>query len=141
MLKNLLYIALLITMSGVSCRDRTQEQLPQQSFDILININEPAFFDLSVPSGWVYYTGSNVRLIIYRKSTDEFMAYDARSTYNIQGGCYVEVASDNIIINDPCSGSQWIITDGSVSQGPATYPLISYDTTFNETTGQLTIMN
>jgi len=134
-------IPLLLSLICFGCRDRNQEQLPQQSFDIVININEPAFFDLGVPSGWVYYNGGSVKLIIYRKSTDEFLAYDARSTYNINDGCLVEVASDNIIITDPCSGSQWIITDGSVATGPATYPLLMYDTMFNSTTGQLTILN
>ena len=64
-----------------SCTDRSQ-MLTAVSFSINVNIFEPAFFDLTVPTGWVYYDGNTVDLIIYRNDLDVFSVYDARSTYN-----------------------------------------------------------
>jgi Rieske Fe-S protein len=123
------------------CRDRRENILPQSSFSIYININEPAFFDLTVPSGWIYYGGNTVDLIIYRNTMEEFTALDARSTHEIEEGCMVQVMEDNVIIEDPCSGSQWLLQDGSVINGPAAAPLIRYENTFNASSGVLHIFN
>lgn len=109
--------------------------------DVALNINEPAFFDLTAVSGWVYYNSGTAVLILYRKSIDEIAAYDNRSTYNPDGGCSVKVQSDNILIKDDCSTSQWIITDGSVTSGPASRPLLQYSVDFNSATGALRIFN
>ena len=76
------------------------------------------------------YTGGSRGLIIYHKSLDEYLCYDRHSPYNVPAGCIVEVMDDNIVIEDPCSDSQWIITDGSVISGPASKPLEGYQTTF-----------
>lgn len=134
------YLVVIILL-GTSCRDRRQQLLPEQSFSLFINTNEPDFFDLSVPSGWVYYNGSNVDLIIYRNNLEEFTALDARSTYQIEDNCKVEVTDDNVIIEDPCSGSTWLIMDGSVVSGPASQPLVAYSTDFNSVSGVLHIFN
>ncbi len=137
-----LWVAFLaVAISTPACRRDRNQVLPQENFYISVNINEPSFFDLSVPSGWVYYNGSTVDLIIYRNNLEEFTALDARSTYQPEEGCLVQVTEDNVIIEDPCSGSAWIITDGSVTSGPATLPLLKYATEFNSVTGELRIYN
>ena len=38
--------------------------------------------------------------------------------------------ADGYTIEDPCSGSQWYIFDGSIIQGPTTAPLERYTTTW-----------
>jgi hypothetical protein len=138
----LFYSLVMLVLFGLTnCRDRRQSVLPLVSFSIFLNVNEPSLFDLSVPSGWVYYSGNTVDLIIYRNSTDEFTCLDARSTYNVEDDCMVRVMDDNVVIEDPCSGSQWLIMDGSVINGPASAPLVSYDYTFDSATGELHIFN
>jgi len=137
-----LYSFVVLTLCGLTnCRDRRQSVLPLVSFSIFLNVNEPSLFDLSVPSGWVYYNGNTVDLIIHRNSTEEFTCLDARSTYSVEDDCMVRVMDDNVVIEDPCSGSQWLIMDGSVLNGPATAPLVSYDYTFDSDTGELHIFN
>jgi nitrite reductase/ring-hydroxylating ferredoxin subunit len=130
----------LVVFLATGCRDRNTV-LPEQSFYIQFNVNEPAFFDLTVPSGWVYYNGSEVDLILYRATLDEVIAYDSRSTHDIDAQCLVAVTDDNVIIEDPCSGSQWIITDGSVITGPASLPLLTYEVSFNGSSGNCVIQN
>jgi len=134
-------LLVVLVLLGVSCRDRRENLLPQVSFSIFINVNEPAFFDITVPTGWMYYGWNNVDLIIYRNSMTEFTAMDARSTFNVQDGCMVQVMSDNVLIEDPCSGSKWLLQDGSVVNGPAAMPLLRYENTFDSNSGILHIFN
>ena len=46
--------------------------------------------------------------------------------------------NSNIAI-DTCSGSEWLLLDGQVLKGPASYPLKEYQTVFDGT--NLTITN
>jgi nitrite reductase/ring-hydroxylating ferredoxin subunit len=119
----------MILLPQSSCR-RESTIIPFVPVDITININNPAYFDLLIPTGWVYLTGGSMGLIVYRNSEDEFSAYDRHSTHNIDELCRVSVLEDNITIVDECSGSKWIIVDGSVMNGPAFRPLHQYNTTF-----------
>lgn len=123
-----LFIVLLIT--SLSCRDRRDSLVPYVPVNIVININEPLFFNLTVPTGWVYITGGSRGIIVYRISENEFIALERHSTYDPNSNCAVAVTDNNQIVQDPCSGSQWLITDGSVVKGPANRPLIDYDVSF-----------
>ncbi|MFM7104840.1 MAG: hypothetical protein ACKOW8_04900 [Flavobacteriales bacterium] len=116
-------------LAGVSCR-RDNGQVPLVPVNIQININQPDFFNLSVISGWIYITGGSRGIIVYRKAQDEFIALERHSAFNPAEGCAVTVNSDGVIISDPCSDSQWLITDGSVLKGPAAAPLQVYKTDF-----------
>jgi hypothetical protein len=115
----------------LSCR-RDNGQVPLVPVNMQININQPDFFNLSVVTGWVYVTGGSRGIIVYRKSQTEFIALERNSSYNPAQGCAVTVNADGIIISDPCSDSQWLITDGSVMQGPASAPLQIYNTSFQD---------
>jgi hypothetical protein len=135
------YIALMFVVASCDRCKSGDPLLQPFPVDVVANINEPAFFDLTAVSGWVYYNAGNAVLILYRKSLEEVVAYDNRSTYNIEAGCSVKVQPDNIIIKDDCSTSQWIITDGTVTSGPATRSLLEYQVDFNYATGDLRIFN
>jgi hypothetical protein len=115
--------------------------LNEIAFSINVNIFEPAFFDLTVPTGWVYYDGNTVDLIIYRNDLDVFSVFDARSTHNPDNPCYVQVNSDNVTISDTCSGSKWLLSDGSLINGPANYNLLQYNADYNAVTGYLHLYN
>lgn len=102
-------------------------------------INNPEYFDVQVPGGYIYLPGGVGGLLLYRKNLDEFLAYDRASTFNPIFECQVTVTNDNVTIEDPCSESEFLITDGSVIQGPANQPLMRYNTTYNG--NYLTIFN
>ncbi|MFN0033278.1 MAG: hypothetical protein ACKVOR_14040 [Flavobacteriales bacterium] len=117
---------------GTSCRDRGEDQVPYVPVNIAININQPDFFDLTVPTGWVYVTGGSRGIIVYRNSNEEFTALERHSTYNVSDECAVAVDDDGVLITDLCSSSKWLIHDGSLVQGPASLPLIQYETNFQD---------
>jgi hypothetical protein len=121
-------ITLLIITSG--CRDRNTNRVPDVPVNIAINIYQPDFFNLTVPSGWVYITGGSRGIIVYRKSTTEFVALERHSPFQPEDNCAVVVNEDNVLVSDPCSDSQWLITDGTIVQGPTAFALRTYQATF-----------
>ena len=118
-------LLLLVLLSGSRCN--RDNQIPFVQVNFTIDLNLPAYQPLTAPSGWIYVSGGSRGLILYRLNQDVFMAYDRHSTYNTQDGCQVSVNEDQIIISDPCSDSQWLLTDGSIVNGPAAQGLQQYN--------------
>lgn len=123
-----------ITMASACNRDR-QGGVPLTPVDIAINVNNPSYVDLAVPGGWLYLTGGSLGIIVYRRSPDEFVAMDRHCPYQPEELCRVFVDESEIIARDTlCCGSAFLITDGSVNQGPSALSLKRYNTSFNGTT-------
>ncbi len=141
-MKKLILVFFSSWLLTISCdRCRNEQLLPVLNFSYTININEPAFFDLTVITGFLYYDAGNVKLIIYRSALEEFKIYDARSTHNPSDPCICRVSEDQAFIEDPCSDSKWLLSDGSLVNGPAAQSLITYDYTFDASTGILHFFN
>ena len=125
-----LKIILIITVL-IGCK-RNQQQIRNVPVNITIYPSTPAYFNLSVPGGWVYINGGVKGIIVYKKSNDEFLAYERCSTYEPENECAVNVdTTNNVILIDPCSNSRFLITDGSVQQGPAFQSLKKYFTSWD----------
>jgi len=131
-------IYLLISILIISCV-KDNYDFPEVNVYLNLNINNPKYFNIQIPGGWMYTNGGVGGILIYRQNIDEFIAYDRASTFDPTPECSVTVESDNIIIQDPCSESQYLITDGSVLQGPANQPLKRYNTIYNG--NNLTVFN
>jgi nitrite reductase/ring-hydroxylating ferredoxin subunit len=117
----------------LSCDKEEEGDIPDVPVDIYINVNKPSYSDLQTTGGWVYLTGGSKGIIVYRRSSREFMAYDRHCTYRPNKNCgRAQVDSSNIKIHcRPCSGSEYSIMDGSVLKGPASRPLKQYGTRFD----------
>ena len=122
-------IILLIALLLLGCENEV-DNFPQVDVNLNLYINNPEFFNIETPGGWIYLNGGVAGILLYRKNLDEFIAYDRASTYDPIADCAITVDSDNIILKDPCSESQFLITDGSVIQGPASQALKRYNTYF-----------
>ena len=122
-------IILLIALVILGCENEV-DNFPQVDVNLNLYINNPEFFNIETPGGWIYLNGGVAGILLYRKNLDEFIAYDRASTYDPIADCAITVDSDNIILKDPCSESQFLITDGSVIQGPASQALKRYNTYF-----------
>jgi hypothetical protein len=141
-MKKIVLVIFGFLLFNVSCdRCKNNQLLPVINFSYTININEPDYFDLSVITGFLYFDAGNVKLIIYRSALDEFKVYDARSTYNPTDPCICRVSDDHVFIEDPCSESKWLLSDGSLNNGPAAQSLLTYDYTFDPATGVLHFYN
>ncbi|MGB0390710.1 MAG: ubiquinol-cytochrome c reductase iron-sulfur subunit [Salibacteraceae bacterium] len=107
--------------------------IPNVFVDVQININEPSAFDLGPIGGYLYLNGGSNGLIVYRADLNEFKCYDRHSPHNVDDWCQVSVDSTGFVLQDPCSGSEFSIFDGSILKGPSTIPLKQYPTTFDGT--------
>lgn len=120
-----------------SCKKENQpvvSGVPFVTVNVLININNPAYFDIQIPGGWVYFAAGSRGLIIYRKSQDVFVAMDRHCPYRPQDGCQVDMDQSAVFSEDTgCCNSQFGVNDGSILQGPATQSLKMYQTTFDGT--------
>jgi hypothetical protein len=113
--------------------NRDVQDIPYVPVDFTLNVNLPAYMNLNVPTGYVLVAGGSRGIVVYRYTTDTFVALDRHSTYDIAAGCQVQVSDDGIFLQDPdtCSTSQWYIFDGTVAEGPATLSLQRYYTSWN----------
>ncbi len=131
-------IALLSTSAVfliAGCRKSEPGGVPYVAVDISININNPSYNALAVSSGWLYLSGGSQGLIVYRNSPTQFTAMDRHCPYQTGNSCRVYVDSSEVIARDSlCCHSAFLITDGSVIQGPAALNLQRYNTAFNGTT-------
>lgn len=130
-----LLISLSLVLSFSACR-KDEEQvngIPNVMVNVQININNPAYFDLSIPGGWVYHAAGSRGLILYRRNTTDIIAMDRHCPYRPQDGCAVSVDESGIVAEDDCCGSRFSINDASVLEGPAAQSLRTYNTTFDGT--------
>jgi Rieske Fe-S protein len=130
-MKKLFFLALLsFIFSG--CKKDDENYVPDTPVDIYLYTNNPSFINVSVIGGWVYVTGGVRGILIYRKSSNEFMTYDRNCTNQSGQPCAtVVVDATNIAATDTCCGSRFSLYDGSVYNGPASYPLKAYNNTFD----------
>ena len=116
-----------LPLSG--CVD-TPGVIPYVDVQVNLNLSLPAYNNLNFPNNWLYISGGSRGLIVYRYTLDEFVVLDRHATWDVGAGCQCTVSPDGYTIEDPCSGSQWYIFDGSIIQGPTTAPLERYTTTW-----------
>jgi hypothetical protein len=78
-----------------------QQYIPYVPVDFSVNVNLPAYIDLSVPSGHVLVNGGSQGIVLYRYTLDQFVALDRHATADIPSNCQVEVAEDGLMLIDP----------------------------------------
>lgn len=128
------FLFALVTLLGLGCRKEQRGGVPLTQVDISINVNNPSYADLAVPGGWLYLSGGSMGILVYRSTPESFVALDRHCPYQPADLCRIFVDESEIIARDTlCCGSAFLITDGSVVQGPAALSLQRYNTTFNGT--------
>lgn len=129
---------LALALAGISCKKKKKSQsnvnnpVPSLPVNVKIYPNDPLYFKLQTIGGWAYVNGGINGLIVYRKSNEEFVAIERTSSYYPDNaGAKVVVQSDNFTLRDTVSDSRWQIIDGTVTKGPAEWPLRLYGTSYD----------
>jgi nitrite reductase/ring-hydroxylating ferredoxin subunit len=129
---NLVFIFSILSIINIGCKKRKNTVIPYIPVNIYIYPSDPNFNKLNTPGGWVYLTGGSRGIIVYRRSNEEFVAYDRHCTYDTENTCgQVKVTSTQITAIDSCCMSEFVLTDGSVVKSPATVPLQAYQVNYN----------
>jgi nitrite reductase/ring-hydroxylating ferredoxin subunit len=125
----IIFLALFTTFS---CKKST-DYVPNVYVNTYLYTTDPAFAPLNAVSGYTYLSGGSKGIVVYRKSQTEFMAYDRCCTYKVSDGNVIDVDASGLIAKDAACGSKFILTDGTVNNGPAVNPLKRYQTAFDGT--------
>lgn len=126
-----------VLVFGFACKKKTQQNnnnsnVPYTQVNITIYPNDPLYFKVQTPGGWMYLNGGTNGIILYRKTASEFVALERTSTYYPEDpSALAKVQSDNFTCKDTVSGSKWQIVDGVVMSGPATIALKRYNTNYD----------
>jgi nitrite reductase/ring-hydroxylating ferredoxin subunit len=119
----------------VSCKKKSKNHpVPNIPFDLTINLSLPSYSDLNGVGGWAYVAGGARGIVVYRKSYDEFMAFDRQSPSDGGADCATPLTpnTDNFLqLDDACSGAKFSLYDGSIISGPSEYGLRQYQTAWN----------
>lgn len=124
----ILLILALIALNG--CNKNKQHPVPSIPFDITINMSLPTYSGLLGVSGWAYVNGGSRGIIVYRRSIDDFIAFDRHSPADPAGECDFPLFPDNdnyLQLNDTCNNATFSLYDGSPISG-SDYGLRQYQT-------------
>ncbi|HBG71927.1 MAG TPA: hypothetical protein DHV29_10220 [Bacteroidales bacterium] len=127
------FVALVLIASFIfsSC-EKDEDRIPYVPVNIYIDINNANYNDLNAIGGYIYLTGGYKGLIVYRASYESFVAIERACPYHPNGDCErLVVESSGLTISDSVCGSRFIITDGSVVNGPSKRPALTYNTLYD----------
>jgi hypothetical protein len=135
-MKKVLVVFLLFLV--FSCKKEesvTNHPVPSVPLSLRVYPNDPLNFKIQAIGGWMYFPGGLRGLIIYRKSTEEFVVIERTSSQLPEDDkAIAQVSSDNFTLRDTISDSSWRIVDGGVIKGPAGWPLRLYANNYDGNT-------
>lgn len=131
--KHLSFLVLIILFSN--CNKDSNRNIPFVPVNIVMQTTDPQFIGLNAVNSWIYLVGGSRGIIVFKVSNEQFRAFDRHCTFQPENSCaLVSVETNNITGLDDCCGSRFLITDGSVLNGPAVVPLKEYNTSFDGVT-------
>ena len=128
-------LCIFLVFAVISCKKSKNHPVPSIPFDITVYINLPSYSNLQAVGGWAYVSGGSKGIVVYRKSQDEFVAFDRHSPAE-NGSCEEPLVCDpdNFLqLNDSCSGAKFSLLDGSIISG-SEFGLRQYQTWWDGST-------
>jgi nitrite reductase/ring-hydroxylating ferredoxin subunit len=130
-----LTLILTLVLTLVACkRQNQQNNIPNVAVQEFVYLNTPQGFNLTVQGGWIYNPGGVKGLVVYRRyfnfQFDDFITYDRACPLHWEDDCGTLEVVDDIYLECPCTGHQYILFDGSPVAGDSP-PLRTYNTDFD----------
>ncbi len=135
--------AFLIFSSSCKKNRALPPDFPEFNINVAIDPNTTIYQQLNVVGGWMYLGYSegidppSRGIIVYRWTTDQFVAFERTPPYEWNKCCYQNVCTHLIVENyypfvfDTCTETKFLLIDGSVTEGPSPYPLLQYQTQYD----------
>ncbi|WP_214072515.1 hypothetical protein [Mucilaginibacter sp. dw_454] len=119
-------VVFVLILSSLAC-GKASDYVPNVSVNFQMALTDPRLNALHNTGGAVLVNGYGVAgLILYRKADGSYAAYDRCSAYLPQNKCAVTLDNPSLTCTDPCSGSKWILEDGTPTKAPAIKSLKAY---------------
>ena len=126
-------IAAVFMMGSSSCKKETApNDIPYVYVNFHIDPNGTQYLNLNAVNGWETVTGGYNGILIFRKSVNEFAAFERACPYDPgTEGAQVRVDKSGITCYCLVCGSKFIMVDGTPYEGPSRYPLKQYSTIYD----------
>ncbi len=126
----------LFCLSGiftVACKKETPPpEIPYVYVNFILNPNGTQYIHLNSVNGWETVTGGYKGILIFRKSVNEFSAFERACPYDpLITGAQVRVDTSGITCYCPVCNSKYIMVDGTPYEGVSRYPLKQYTTNYD----------
>lgn len=120
---------LFLALTIFSCsKEEQQPEIPYAYVNFNLNPNSTQYINLNVVNGWETVFGGYNGILIFRKSVNEFSAFERACPYDpLVQGAQVQVENSGITCACPICGSKFIMVDGTPYDGPSHYPLKQYN--------------
>jgi hypothetical protein len=134
-LRIILMLAIFWAVSA--CNRNNRHPVPYFQFDVTINLNLPSYSPLMGVGGWAYLDNVGSRgVIIYRSSSNQFVAFDRHSPADEAGNCPNPLYPDEenfFVLIDECNDARFSLLDGSPWNDSqyTDWGLRAYQTTFD----------
>jgi hypothetical protein len=130
-----LLTAILLMVASTSCKRNQQvTTIPNVAVQEFVYLNTPEGFDLQVQGGWIYHGGGYDGLVVYRRyfnfQFDDFVTYDRACPLHWEDNCGQLKVVDNIYLECPCTGHQYLLFDSTPISGDSP-ALRIYNTQFD----------
>ena len=124
------------SISVISCKKEAQPtEIPYVYVNFSLNPNSTQYIQLNSVNGWETVYGGYNGILIFRKSMDEFVAFERACPFDpTTAGAQVKADKSGITCYCPICGSKYIMNDGTPYAGPSHYPLKQYTTMYDGTT-------
>lgn len=134
---SVLWISLLFQFLLVPSSCKKEEEAPEIPFvyvSIALDPNGTQYINLNTVNGWETINGGYNGILIFRKSVNEFAAFERACPYHpTTTGAQVRVEASGITCCCPVCNSKFILTDGTPYEGPSRWPLKQYQTLYDGT--------
>ena len=118
------FVFYLMLFFVLSCAKDNAGRIPNVYLNYRISIQE---FQIKSTNGLLIVKNQGVAgLIIYRRPTGDYVAFDRCSSVNPEQKCAVEPDDSGLTVTDPCSGAKFSLDDGAPVKAPAKRSLKQY---------------
>lgn len=122
-----LFATALLTLFPSCKKEEQAPEIPYVYVGFSLNPNGTQYINLNRVNGWETVYGGYNGILIFRKSLNEFVAFERACPYDpLTEGAQVRVDESDITCSCPVCGSRFILTDGTPFEGPSHFPLKQY---------------
>lgn len=131
-----LFLLFAFVLFTPQCKKESQQnEIPVVAVNIAITPNSTEYIQLNTVNGWAYITGGYRGIIVFRASTNGFMAYERACPYDWeQTAAVLTVDNSGVTATCPSCKSKFILVNGSPYSGPSSYPMKQYETSYDGVT-------
>ncbi|MFD0752225.1 hypothetical protein ACFQZS_18875 [Mucilaginibacter calamicampi] len=133
-------IALLLLFAVSAC-GKQGNVVPYVAVNFQLQLNDPKYSPLRAVGSAVVVDGRGVVGVIVANTVNGYVAYDRCSAYEPEKRCAVTIDDNKLLVTDPCSGSKWLLQDGTPNKAPAVRSLRAYNVYIDASRNYLTVSN